>query len=43
MMRTALVILAIELVVIGWVRWRYASRDRDARGGGRSQQPATSA
>ena len=33
MVRTALLILAIELVVIGWVRWRYAlSRaDGDAR------------
>ena len=26
MVRTALLILAIELVVIGWVRWRYGSR-----------------
>ena len=29
MVRTALLILAIELVVIGWVRWRYRSRARD--------------
>jgi mono/diheme cytochrome c family protein len=26
MIRTALVILAIELAVVGWVRWRYGSR-----------------
>ena len=32
MVRTALLILAIELAVIGWVRWRYGSR---ARGGAR--------
>jgi mono/diheme cytochrome c family protein len=28
MIRTALFILALELAVIGWVRWRYAARDR---------------
>jgi cytochrome c len=28
MLRTALIILAIELAIIGWVRWRYTSRDR---------------
>ncbi len=28
MVRTALFILAIELAVIGWVRWRYGSRAR---------------
>ena len=27
MVKTALLILAIELAVIGWVRWRYGSRD----------------
>jgi hypothetical protein len=42
MIRTALVILFIELAVIGWVRGRYASQRRDARGGERGQQPATS-
>jgi hypothetical protein len=40
MIRTALVILVIELVVIGLVRRRSASRDRDDLGG-RRQQPAT--
>jgi mono/diheme cytochrome c family protein len=29
MIRTALSILALELIVIGWVRWRYGSRARD--------------
>ena len=38
MVRTALFILAIELALIGWVRWRYGSRERAARGG----QPVTS-
>ena len=38
MLRTALVILVLELVVIGWVR--YSSRARDQRGS--KQQPATS-
>jgi cytochrome c len=42
MIRTALVILFIELAVIAWVRGRYASQRRDARGGERGQQPATS-
>ncbi len=42
MVRTALLILVIELAVIGWVRWQYASRRRDELGGERKQQPATS-
>ena len=42
MIRTALVILALELIVIGWVRWRYGPRTREELGGGRTQ-PATSA
>ena len=33
MVKTALLILAIELAVIGWVRWRYGSRARGERGG----------
>jgi cytochrome c len=39
MIRTAVFILAIELVIIGWVRWRYGSRTRDEIGG--RPQPAT--
>ena len=35
MIRTALVILAIELIVIGWVRWRYGPRTREELGGER--------
>ncbi len=42
MVRTALLILAIELAVIGLVRRRYASRGRDELGGEHRQQPATS-
>ena len=42
MVRTALLILAIELAVIGWVRWRYGSWSRDELGGEPRQQPATS-
>ena len=42
MIRTAIFILAIELAVIGWVRWRYSARARDERGGEPRQQPATS-
>jgi mono/diheme cytochrome c family protein len=41
MIRTAVIILAIELVLIGWVRWRYGARAPE-RGGDRRQQPATS-
>ena len=32
MVKTALLILAIELAVIGWVRWRYGSRARGEPG-----------
>jgi len=42
MIRTALVILFIELAVIWWVRGRYASQRRDQLDGERGQQPATS-
>ena len=46
MIKTALFILAIELAVIGWVRWRYgreiAARAPSARRcQGQNQQPAT--
>ena len=41
MIRTALIILVIELAIVGWVRWRYGSR---ARGGlGQPSQPAATA
>jgi mono/diheme cytochrome c family protein len=43
MIRTVLFILAIELIVIGWVRWRYGPRTGEERGGERTQQAATSA
>jgi mono/diheme cytochrome c family protein len=39
MIRIALFILALELVIIGWVRWRYGSRARNELGG---TQPAPS-
>jgi cytochrome c len=39
MVKTALFILAIELVVIGWVRWRYSSGAHGERGG-QPTQPA---
>jgi mono/diheme cytochrome c family protein len=42
MIKTALFILAIELAVIGWVRWRYGSRRRGELGGEQRQQPAAS-
>jgi mono/diheme cytochrome c family protein len=42
MIRAALVIFAIELAIIGWVRWRYGSRGRDEIGGEGRPQPATS-
>jgi hypothetical protein len=43
MVRIALIILAIELAVIGWVRWRYGSRARGTLGGDPSQPAATRA
>ncbi len=43
MVRTALLILVIELAVIGWVRWQYASRRRDELGGEPSDPAATRA
>ena len=42
MIRTALFILALELIVIGWVRWR-GPRTREDSGGDRTQAAATSA
>jgi mono/diheme cytochrome c family protein len=39
MVTTALVIFAIELAIIGWVRWRHGSRARGARGSEHTQQP----
>jgi len=42
MIRTALLILVIELILIGWVRRRYGSRAREEPGGEGSQQAATS-
>ena len=39
MINTALAILALELVVIGWARWRYGPRTGEERG--RHQQTAT--
>ncbi|HVG53523.1 MAG TPA: c-type cytochrome [Vicinamibacterales bacterium] len=43
MVRTALIFLAIELVVIGWVRWRYTSRGRGMLGDAPSEPAATRA
>jgi cytochrome c len=43
MVQTALVLLAIELAVIGWVRWRYSARARDERGDVGTQPTATKA
>ena len=42
MVRTALLILGLELVAIMWVRRRYASRGRDELGGEPRQPAATS-
>ena len=41
MAQTALLILAIELAVIGWVRWRYGSRARGELGGEPRQTAVT--
>ena len=41
MIQTALLILAIELAVIGWVRWRYRARARSELDRGPSQPAAT--
>ncbi len=43
MVRTALLILVIELALIGFVRWRYDSRARGELGGEPSQPAATRA
>ena len=43
MARTALIILAIELAVIGWVRWHHGSRARGKLGNEPSQSATTSA
>ncbi|MEO6214314.1 MAG: c-type cytochrome [Vicinamibacterales bacterium] len=43
MVKTALFILAIELAVIGWVRWRFGTRTRGALGGEPRQPTATRA
>jgi mono/diheme cytochrome c family protein len=43
MVRIALIILALELAVIGWVRWHYGSRARGTLGGDPSQPAATRA
>jgi mono/diheme cytochrome c family protein len=43
MVKTALIILAIELALIGWVRWRHGSRDHGTLGGKPRQPAATSA
>ena len=43
MVRTALLILVIELAVIGWVRWRHGSRARGELGGEPSHPAATRA
>jgi hypothetical protein len=42
MISTALFILALELIVIGWMRWRYGSRTRKEIGGEGTPHPATS-
>jgi hypothetical protein len=41
MIRTALFILVVELIVIGWVRWRHGARARGDLGGEQPKEPAT--
>jgi hypothetical protein len=41
MLRTALIVLGLELAVIGWVRWRQRSRAREELGGAPSSPAAT--
>jgi mono/diheme cytochrome c family protein len=43
MLRTALIILAIELALIGWVRWHHGSRDYGKPGGQPTHPAATRA
>lgn len=43
MVRTALLILAIELAVIGWVRWHHGARARGELGGARLRPEGASA
>ncbi len=43
MVKTALLILAIELAVVGWVRWRYGSRARRELGDEPNRPAATRA
>ena len=43
MVRTALIILAIELAVIGWVRWHHGSRASGKLGDEPSEPATTSA
>jgi hypothetical protein len=43
MVRTALIILAIELAVVGWVRWHHGSRARGKLGDEPGQSATTSA
>ncbi len=43
MVRTALIVLGLELVVIGWVRWRFRSRAREGLGREPGSPAATSA
>jgi len=40
MARAALLILVLELAIIGWVRWRYGSRGREAAGRPRPEEAA---